>query len=152
MSAFPTASDTGCALLEHPNVVILFHGECINCQSRGRSINGAMFATELGHAIHNLVARTKYARLHGTNLPTDFVEMPSLMLENWCWMPKVLKLLSTHYSYVKPEYRAKWEAKNPGSADPPRHIPDELIEARVKYRFSGEAMWFMGQLYVSLIL
>ncbi|TQV96066.1 metallopeptidase MepB [Cordyceps javanica] len=129
MSAFPTPDDTGCALLKHPDVVTVFH--------------------ELGHAIHNLVSRTKYFRFHGTNLPPDFVEMPSLMLENWCWMPEVLVSLSTHYAHVRPEYRAKWQAKNPGADLPPRRIPSKMVEARVKYRFANEATWFLGQLAIS---
>jgi Zn-dependent oligopeptidase len=39
---------------------------------------------ELGHGIHNLVSQTRYSRFHGTSgLFYDFVEMPSMMLENW---------------------------------------------------------------------
>ncbi|OAA81073.1 metallopeptidase MepB [Akanthomyces lecanii RCEF 1005] len=122
MSAFPTADDTGCALLKH----------------------------KLGHAIHNLVSKTKYFRFHGTNLPSDLVEMPSLMLENWCWMPEVLTSLSTHYALVRPEYCAKWRAKNPDAASlPPRQIPSEMVEARLKSRFANESTWLLGQLAIS---
>ena len=48
---------------------------------------------ELGHSIHYLVSRTKYA------LPfsKDFVEIPSLLLEHWVWVPQVLKSLGRHY-------------------------------------------------------
>ncbi|KAF5627485.1 hypothetical protein F52700_8411 [Fusarium sp. NRRL 52700] len=49
---------------------------------------------ELGHAIHNIVARTKYAIPHSR----DFIEIPSIMLENWIWLPDVLIRLGRHYN------------------------------------------------------
>jgi metallopeptidase MepB len=48
---------------------------------------------ELGHAIHNIVARTKYSIPHSR----DFIEIPSIMLENWIWLPEVLVRLGRHY-------------------------------------------------------
>ncbi|KAG5755281.1 hypothetical protein H9Q69_005501 [Fusarium xylarioides] len=61
------------ALLQHSEVKTMFH--------------------ELGHAIHNIVARTKYAIPHSR----DFIEIPSIMLENWTWLPDVLIRLGRHY-------------------------------------------------------
>ncbi len=93
------------------------------------------------------MSRTRYCRFHGTNLLPDFVEMPSLMLENWCWTPDVLAALSTHYAHVRPEYRARWLAQHPDAAAlPPRQIPAEMVAARVKYRFAHETTWLLGQL------
>jgi len=36
------------------------------------------------------------------SVATDFVEAPSQMLENWCWEPKVLALVSSHYKTQQP--------------------------------------------------
>jgi metallopeptidase MepB len=70
-------SPTKPALLRHDEVETLIH--------------------ELGHGIHDLSGRTKYARFHGTRTLRDFVEAPSQMLENWVWAAEPLKLLSSHY-------------------------------------------------------
>lgn len=48
---------------------------------------------EFGHAIHNIVARTKYSISHSR----DFIEIPSIMLENWIWLPDILVRLGRHY-------------------------------------------------------
>lgn len=55
------------------------------------------FFHEMGHVFHGLLARTKYQMFHGTSVARDFVEAPSQMLENWCWEPKVLAMMSSHY-------------------------------------------------------
>ncbi|KAF4502968.1 metallo ase [Fusarium agapanthi] len=60
-------------LLQHSEVKTMFH--------------------ELGHAIHNILARTKYAIPHSR----DFIEIPSIMLENGIWLPDVLIRLGSHY-------------------------------------------------------
>lgn len=52
---------------------------------------------ELGHAIHNIVARTKYSIPHSR----DFIEIPSIMLENWIWLPDILVRLGRHYETYK---------------------------------------------------
>ncbi|KAJ3494446.1 hypothetical protein NLG97_g4070 [Lecanicillium saksenae] len=85
---------------------------------------------ELGHAIHDLVSKTQYSQFHGPEgVPVDFGEMPSQMLEYWCWIPSLLKSFSHHYSYLGPEMLAAWQEKNKDSAQPTLQIPDELIEA-----------------------
>lgn len=70
------------ALMRHDDVVTFFH--------------------EMGHVFHGLLSKTKYSRFHGTSVARDFVEAPSQMLENWCWEPKVLEKMSSHYETKQP--------------------------------------------------
>lgn len=65
------------SLLKHNEVVTFFH--------------------ELGHGIHDLMGQTKYSRFHGTSVSWDFVEMPSQLLEYFCWDESILIKLSSHY-------------------------------------------------------
>lgn len=52
---------------------------------------------ELGHAIHGMFANTVYPNLSGTSVYWDFVELPSQLLENWCYEPEALALFANHY-------------------------------------------------------
>ncbi|MDT0295844.1 M3 family metallopeptidase [Mesonia ostreae] len=52
---------------------------------------------EFGHALHGMLANTKYASLSGASVYWDFVELPSQMLENWCYEPEALALFANHY-------------------------------------------------------
>lgn len=52
---------------------------------------------EMGHALHGLLANTTYTSLSGTNVPRDFVELPSQIMENWASEPEVLALYAFHY-------------------------------------------------------
>ncbi|KAJ8501920.1 hypothetical protein ONZ51_g322 [Trametes cubensis] len=70
------------ALMTHHDVKTLFH--------------------EMGHIFHELLSRTRFARFHGTTVAGDFMEAPSQMLEEWCYEPKVLTLMSSHYQTKKP--------------------------------------------------
>jgi len=54
------------------------------------------FCHELGHAIHSLVTKVKYEKLSGISMELDFVEMPSQLLENWCFNQEFLKKISKH--------------------------------------------------------
>ncbi len=67
---------------------------------------------EFGHALHGLLSNVTYASLSGTNVPRDFVEFPSQVLENWLSEPEVLRLVARHGETGEP-------------------IPDELID-RIK--------------------
>jgi peptidyl-dipeptidase Dcp len=52
---------------------------------------------EFGHALHGLFSNTTYQSQSGTNVPRDFVEFPSQVMENWMSEPEVLKLYAKHY-------------------------------------------------------
>ncbi|NPA46813.1 MAG: M3 family metallopeptidase, partial [Chlorobi bacterium] len=52
---------------------------------------------EFGHALHGMLARTRYPGLSGTNVYWDFVELPSQVMENWTYEPQVLAMIARHY-------------------------------------------------------
>jgi peptidyl-dipeptidase Dcp len=56
---------------------------------------------EFGHALHGMMARGTYPSLTGTSVYWDFVELPSQILENWCYEPEALALFAKHYETGK---------------------------------------------------
>ncbi|MFD2568455.1 M3 family metallopeptidase [Pseudotenacibaculum haliotis] len=52
---------------------------------------------EFGHALHGILADTTYNSLSGTSVSWDFVELPSQVLENWCYEKEALELFAKHY-------------------------------------------------------
>ncbi len=52
---------------------------------------------EFGHALHGILANTIYPSLSGTNVYWDFVELPSQVMENWCYEQEALALFAFHY-------------------------------------------------------
>lgn len=52
---------------------------------------------EFGHGLHGMLANTVYPGLSGTSVYWDFVELPSQILENWCYEKEALELFATHY-------------------------------------------------------
>ncbi len=52
---------------------------------------------EFGHALHGMLANTTYPTLSGTSVYWDFVELPSQVMENWCYEEEALALFAKHY-------------------------------------------------------
>ncbi len=52
---------------------------------------------EFGHGLHGMLANTTYPSLSGTSVYWDFVELPSQVMENWCYEKEALELFAFHY-------------------------------------------------------
>jgi Zn-dependent oligopeptidase len=52
---------------------------------------------EFGHALHAMNASTTYPSLSGASVYWDFVELPSQLMENWCYESEALELFARHY-------------------------------------------------------
>ncbi len=73
---FPPPSGDSPCLLSFDDALTIFH--------------------EFGHALHGLLSDVTYPSLSGTNVPRDFVEFPSQVMENWMSEPEVLRLFARH--------------------------------------------------------
>jgi len=57
---------------------------------------------EFGHALHGLLSDVTYPEIAGTNVATDFVELPSQLYEHWLEQPDVLRRFALHYQTREP--------------------------------------------------
>ncbi|HZK03998.1 MAG TPA: M3 family metallopeptidase [Bacteroidaceae bacterium] len=57
---------------------------------------------EFGHALHGMLTKTNYPSVSGTNVPRDFVELCSQIMEHWAVEPEVLKQYAFHYKTGEP--------------------------------------------------
>ncbi|MCJ7643074.1 MAG: M3 family metallopeptidase, partial [Candidatus Aminicenantes bacterium] len=57
---------------------------------------------EFGHALHDLLSNCTYETVSGTNVPSDFVEVASQIMENWAGDSEVIKTYAKHYQTGEP--------------------------------------------------
>jgi peptidyl-dipeptidase Dcp len=57
---------------------------------------------EFGHALHGLLSAVTYPMIAGTNVATDFVELPSQLYEHWLEQPQLLRRFASHYQTGAP--------------------------------------------------
>lgn len=94
------------------------------------------------------MSKTKYACFHGTEVPVDFGEAPSQMLEEWCWNPVILKRISKHYSTLSVEYQETWRKSKSTMEDEeqPEQLPDSMVASLASARYVNAAQFFLNQI------
>lgn len=79
---FTKPTETQPSLLTFDEVTTLFH--------------------EFGHALHGMLSQCKYSGTSGTSVYWDFVELPSQIMENWCYEKEALDIFARHYQTNQP--------------------------------------------------
>jgi peptidyl-dipeptidase Dcp len=98
------------------------------------------FMHEMGHAMHGMLSEVHYESLGGTNVKRDFVEMPSQVMENWCYEPEFLSTFARHYVTGAPlptEYIGKIRAAQ-------NHMAGWLCLRQLNLGFTDIAFHTMG--------
>ena len=90
------------------------------------------FFHEFGHALHAILGATEIASLSGTHTKTDFVELPSQMLEEWLMDKDILKKISAHYITGQP-------------------LPDDIIDTIISLKNLTTGNFVTRQVYQSCI-
>ena len=83
-------------------VVCNFSKPTANTPSLLRFSEVETFMHEMGHAMHGMLSNVQYESLSGTNVKRDFVEMPSQVMENWCYEPEFLATFARHWQTGEP--------------------------------------------------
>lgn len=87
---------------------------------------------EFGHALHGIMTKGTYESMSGTNVDHDFVELPSQIMENWCYEPEYLQTFAKHYQTGET-------------------IPVELIDKIVKTKNYLSAYYHIRQLQFGIL-
>lgn len=109
---------------------------------------------ELGHAIHDLVSITQFARFHGPDgTPVDFGEFPSQLLENLCHVPLVIHEISQHVSTLRNGHASHLNQDQEGAAaaaaNPPEKIPEASIRVLLQRSKAMEALDHLNQIFLA---
>ncbi|TFG29145.1 hypothetical protein EU528_10070 [Candidatus Thorarchaeota archaeon] len=91
------------------------------------------FFHEFGHLMHVVTNQASYASFGLDGIKPDFIEVPSMLLENWAWKEDVLQILSGHYK------------------DPDKKLPSDLLERMLKAKLLDVGALTLRQVFFSLI-